>query len=395
MSYQIIPNEQPRAVIEASVEGLRYKGRGVFRKKPLETVSFIKPLLWPVRYFEISFSPRTSKSSSDKLRAVRNFMLGNFSLPYIKNILQNDGGRKALSQIFSRENPTILQSLTLLKSPPPVLSFRDPSAIYHQLFKYYADFRSDLDLTLKQSIKDMKPVYSEADSFHRKANTLGKRLSTFSGNKRSTNYRSLRSSQSDFKRKARQLRKKADSAIATNERVLEVFTRKWFRGQRRFLGLRKDSEINNFGIIDTFYYMYWVARLDSSSSVRYLVIDKNGQQVRKIQNMLNFDAKLRNELDSALNFKTFSSDVSCFFCGAPLDKGADFCHACTKDVLKCAVCKLLISHGDPIATCPKCDSKGHLSHLHEWIKTQGKCPTCLQEIKLRNLIVSADNLLTD
>ncbi|MBN1330874.1 MAG: hypothetical protein JXA54_15485 [Candidatus Heimdallarchaeota archaeon] len=389
MSYKVIPNEQPLTTIETLVENLRYKGQGVFRKKPLEKIAYIKPLLWPISYFEITYTTKGKKSTSN-LHASRNFMLGFFSLPYIEHIIQNDGGRKALGLIFSRENSSTLQNLIPLKNSYKSLASYIPSDIYNQIFIYYSQHRNSLEIKLEQTIRDMEPIYKEADSYQRKAESLNQRLSILTENKKSLNYKNIKSSQSDFQKKAKQLRKKADSSIAAQERLLEIFNRKWQRGKKRFLGLKKNTEINNIGILDTFYYVYWIARLDSSSFVRYLIIDKNGNQVRKLQNMLNFDVKLRKELDEVFQFKSFSNEVSCFFCGALLDKTSNTCLNCSKNTLRCSVCKLPISQGEPIASCPKCNSKGHLSHLHEWIKTQGKCPSCLQEIRLRNLIVSND-----
>ncbi|HUT79720.1 MAG TPA: hypothetical protein VMZ29_00845 [Candidatus Bathyarchaeia archaeon] len=392
MSYQVIPNEQSLMTIEALVENLRNKGQGVFRKKPLEKISYIKRLLWPVSYFEISYTLKGNNPSSENLRAARNFMLGFFSLPYIENTLQNDGGRKALGWVFSRENSTTLQNLITVKDNKyQTLVSYIPSDVYNQIYKYYSDHQKYLENQLNQTIHDMEPVYKEADSYQRKAETLSQRLNTFTDDKKSQNYKNLRSSLNDFQKKAKQLRKKANSTIASQEHLLQVFIRKWQRGRKRFLGLRKNAEINKIGILDTFYYVYWIARLDSSSSVRYLIIDKNGKQIQKLQNMLNFDMKLRKELDTTLQFKSFSNEASCFFCGTPLDKTTDTCPNCSKNTLRCSVCKLQISQGDPTASCPKCNSKGHLSHLHEWIKIQGKCPSCLQEVKLRNLILSTDD----
>ncbi|NHJ47658.1 MAG: hypothetical protein FK733_07715 [Asgard group archaeon] len=395
MSYQIVPNNQPLSNIESLVESLRYKGGGIFRKKPIETLSYIKPLLWPVRHFVISFSKQDSSRPPDNYAVVRNFMLGNFSLPFLKNILHNDGGRKALSLIFSRENPTLLQSLVQVKTNIPVFSFYNPEDIYNQTFKFYCDHRASLEKQLDQIIKEMEPVYAEADKLKEKADILRLKIKSFTGDKKSLDFREMKSSQSDLEKQSKQLRRKADSSIASQERIVQVFNRKWNRGRRRFLGLRKIHEINSIEVLNTFYYSYWVARLDSPSSVRYLIIDGNAQQVRKLQNMLNFDANLRDALDTALHFKKFTSEKSCFFCGSPLDKKTNSCPKCSQEVLKCSVCKLPISHNDQTATCPKCESKAHLSHLYEWVKTQGKCPTCLQDIKLRNLILSSTELEDD
>ncbi|NHK30989.1 MAG: hypothetical protein FK730_06530 [Asgard group archaeon] len=390
MSYYVISNEIPFATIENLIEGFRFKGRGIFRKKPTEKLSYIKPLLWPVLHFEISYSTK-GDSSRDDLSAVRNFMLGNFSLPFIANVLKNDGGRKALSLIFSREKQDILQSLSQFRSPHPSLQFHEPADIYHQLFKYYSDYRTSLEKQLDQTILEMEPLYAEANNYQKKFELIREKIANFSGDKKSPEYRDLRSLRSEYQKQARQLRKHASSTISRHEKDLQLFIRKWSRGQRRFLGLKKNAEIIKIGVLGTFYYQYWVARLDSSSSTRYIVINKDSQQVRKLQNMLNFDANLRNEVDTALQFKKFIGETNCFFCGTSIGKSDATCSNCSKEVMKCSVCKLTISQNDQIASCPKCDSKAHLSHLHEWIKTQGKCPTCLQEVKLRNLILNIDD----
>ncbi len=390
MNYQVIPNKLPFSEIEEKIEQLRYKGRGAFRKKPLEEISYIKLLLWPCQYFEISYTIKREKRSSNNFSAVRNFMLGNFSLPFLINILQNDGGRKALSLIFSRENQTIFESLTRLRTSLPALTFFDPSDIYHQLYKTYSDQRASLENQLDQIIQEMRPIYAEAVEYHRKAEDLHNKIRKFSGDKKSSEFRELRSTYSEYMKNSKNLRRKADKTISTQERKVKIFIRKWIRGQRRFLGLNKRAEIEKISVINTFYYMYWIARLDSSSSVRYIVFDDKGQQVRKLQNMLNFDEKLRNELDSLTHFKKFISELHCFYCGSPLSKTDIVCPECAKEFVRCSVCKLPISQDDQYASCPKCKSKAHMSHLFEWVKTQGKCPTCLQEIKLRNLILSSD-----
>jgi hypothetical protein len=389
MSYYVVSNEIPLETVETQIESLRFKGRGIFRKKPAEKLSYIKPLLWPVRHFEICYT--TNDSSRDDLSAVRNFMLGNFSLSFIANVLKNDGGRKALSLIFSREKQDVLQSLKQFRTPLPSLSFHEPSGIYQQLFKYYSDYRTALEKQLDQAILEMEPLYVESSNYQKKFEGVREKIAVFSGDKKSPEYRELRSLRSEYQKQSRQLRNHANSTISRHEKNLQVFIRKWIRGQRRFLGLRKKAEVVKISSLGTFYYQYWVARLDSSSSTRYIVINKDSQQVRKLQNMLNFDANLRNEVDSTLQFKKFIGETNCFFCGTSIGKSDTICSNCSKEVMKCSVCKLSISHGDQIASCPKCDSKAHLSHLHEWIKTQGKCPTCLQEVKLRNLVLNSND----
>ncbi|MBD3189117.1 MAG: hypothetical protein GF308_00655 [Candidatus Heimdallarchaeota archaeon] len=71
--------------------------------------------------------------------------------------------------------------------------------------------------------------------------------------------------------------------------------------------------------------------------------------------------------------------LTCFYCGAPLSKEQEKCLDCGRAVLQCVVCKLPICFGEAIGKCSLCEAKGHLTHLQEWVKTQGKCPKCLQE----------------
>jgi hypothetical protein len=81
-----------------------------------------------------------------------------------------------------------------------------------------------------------------------------------------------------------------------------------------------------------------------------------------------------------------SKHYSCYECGFPIERTGDICPDCKQMVLKCSVCKLPISFGDEIGGCPYCETKGHLTHLQEWVKTQGKCPVCLKELKVDELM---------
>lgn len=77
---------------------------------------------------------------------------------------------------------------------------------------------------------------------------------------------------------------------------------------------------------------------------------------------------------------------TCFTCGFPLEKDVKTCSECKKEVPFCNVCKLPITFGDEIGKCSLCESTGHMTHLQEWIKTQGKCPTCLQKLPIEGII---------
>ncbi|MHA1126732.1 MAG: hypothetical protein ACTSQX_13990 [Candidatus Heimdallarchaeota archaeon] len=77
---------------------------------------------------------------------------------------------------------------------------------------------------------------------------------------------------------------------------------------------------------------------------------------------------------------------SCYICGFPIEIHTDTCPDCKSDISKCAVCKLPISFGDDVGSCPHCETKGHLSHMQEWQKTQGKCPVCIQKLTAKGII---------
>ncbi|NHK31090.1 MAG: hypothetical protein FK730_07040 [Asgard group archaeon] len=81
-----------------------------------------------------------------------------------------------------------------------------------------------------------------------------------------------------------------------------------------------------------------------------------------------------------------SKHQTCYWCGYPLDKHGEYCPDCGKEVFRCTVCKLPISFGDEIGKCRLCESKGHFTHLFEWVKTKGSCPHCLQNISTDAII---------
>ena len=77
---------------------------------------------------------------------------------------------------------------------------------------------------------------------------------------------------------------------------------------------------------------------------------------------------------------------TCYWCGVPIEKDQRFCPECGETILRCSVCKLPISFGEEIGKCSLCETKGHLVHLQEWVKTNGKCPHCLQQIPLEGIV---------
>jgi len=78
---------------------------------------------------------------------------------------------------------------------------------------------------------------------------------------------------------------------------------------------------------------------------------------------------------------------NCFWCGSPIESQEEVCPSCGKELLRCVVCKLPISFEDEVGACSYCESKAHLVHFQEWVKTQGKCPACLRELPLEGIVV--------
>ncbi|NHJ85169.1 MAG: hypothetical protein FK734_06890 [Asgard group archaeon] len=70
---------------------------------------------------------------------------------------------------------------------------------------------------------------------------------------------------------------------------------------------------------------------------------------------------------------------TCFYCGTPLKSDSKYCLECGKEIVFCSVCKLPISFGDEIGKCVFCEVRGHYSHLMEWMKVKGTCPTCMKK----------------
>jgi len=77
---------------------------------------------------------------------------------------------------------------------------------------------------------------------------------------------------------------------------------------------------------------------------------------------------------------------TCFHCGYPLERDIETCPECKKKQLFCTVCKLPISFGEEIGKCSLCEAQGHIAHMLEWVKTQGKCPKCLQSLPVEGIV---------
>jgi len=77
---------------------------------------------------------------------------------------------------------------------------------------------------------------------------------------------------------------------------------------------------------------------------------------------------------------------TCFHCGYPLESDTKTCPECKKKQLFCTVCKLPISFGEEIGKCSLCEAQGHIAHMQEWVKIQGKCPKCLQFLPVEGIV---------
>ncbi len=100
----------------------------------------------------------------------------------------------------------------------------------------------------------------------------------------------------------------------------------------------------------------------------------------EVQNTTDFTQSVREKIAE------ISKYYSCYQCGFPIESTSQICPDCKSDVIKCAVCKLPISFGDEIGSCVLCETKGHLTHMQEWLKTQGTCPVCLQKLPVEGLM---------
>ncbi|MHA1556105.1 MAG: hypothetical protein ACTSPM_04140, partial [Candidatus Heimdallarchaeota archaeon] len=100
----------------------------------------------------------------------------------------------------------------------------------------------------------------------------------------------------------------------------------------------------------------------------------------EVKNATDFTQSVREKIAE------ISKYYSCYQCGFPIESTSQTCPDCKSDIIKCAVCKLPISFGDEIGSCVLCETKGHLTHMQEWLKTQGKCPVCLQKLPAEGLM---------
>ena len=90
--------------------------------------------------------------------------------------------------------------------------------------------------------------------------------------------------------------------------------------------------------------------------------------------------------DQIIKPVSFSKEYICYFCGNPIEADTKTCPSCQNNVVHCNVCKLPITFGQEVGKCSLCEVKGHLTHLLEWVKVKGKCPTCMKKIPLEGVL---------
>ena len=110
--------------------------------------------------------------------------------------------------------------------------------------------------------------------------------------------------------------------------------------------------------------------------------DISGEYFELEQVFVRKDGKERYSLTAS----TFAKKYVCHNCGMPIEKDTKTCLGCNQEILRCNVCKLPISFGEEAGKCSLCESKGHLTHFQEWVKTQGKCPTCMKKIPIEGIV---------
>lgn len=385
VSYRVVQNDLEKDKIKEMVERHRKKG-GLLQRRIIEKLTYLKPVLWPVRQFEIIYSKQSSFiEGSTKTHIQSNIMLGKFSVPFVEKLLLKEGGRKALTLIYSKKNKRLLQQIGMYTTSVPILQFLDPSIIYTNLYAIYIHRHDELVLNLEKTREEVQPLFTEADTLQQKAEIAQKNAEMYSANKSTPEYKEYRQQASDFKNRTRKLRKEANGRIATQNNIVEKFKRQWILGMRNALKIKKDFKIIKFENTDTFYHLFWIARFDSKSGSRHLIINERGRQERDLQEMLIVDSQFRAEIDNLFDFQEKRIGLLCYFCGKPITKTQRVCSNCKKETFKCSVCKLPISQNQDIGQCPHCESKAHLTHLFEWIKTQGKCPICMRNITISSI----------
>ena len=100
----------------------------------------------------------------------------------------------------------------------------------------------------------------------------------------------------------------------------------------------------------------------------------------EVEDSDDFSESIREQIAETVKY------YSCYECGFPIERTSETCPDCKSEVDKCDLCKLPISFGDAVGKCKLCETTGHLTHMLEWVKTQGKCPVCLQKLSVKDIV---------
>ncbi len=80
-------------------------------------------------------------------------------------------------------------------------------------------------------------------------------------------------------------------------------------------------------------------------------------------------------------------ELVCRNCGADLVSLTEPCQNCLARPDKCVVCRVGLTRGDQIATCPNCTVIGHRSHFEQWLDMKSSCPSCRIDLTIPNLVL--------
>jgi len=113
---------------------------------------------------------------------------------------------------------------------------------------------------------------------------------------------------------------------------------------------------------------------------------KEGFSEQKIdgKSFFEFSQKKKEELmliNQIMEDRKTASQKKCMHCEEIIkDEDLNQCPNCRKELLECIVCKQKIYFAEKTKECPHCLKLAHNTHLLEWIKTYGHCPSCKQSI---------------
>lgn len=77
--------------------------------------------------------------------------------------------------------------------------------------------------------------------------------------------------------------------------------------------------------------------------------------------------------------------AKCYWCGELTLAVEEKCSSCKEKIPWCIVCNNPIQNGEDAKVCPKCNNPAHKSHLLEYLRTKGECPSCGSKIKGKTL----------